>query len=295
MEYDVRHRTTYRYLHDVSYSCHVAHLTPRETVVQQVGASKITLSVAPTRRDRRTDYFGNAVEWFAIDQPHSLLEILSESHVQVETAPQDIGAMRWTAVKGLLEAAGADDARDATQYLFDSPLVGSDAAITAYAAKSFASERTIADAGRDLMHRIHKDFRYDATVTDASTPAARVFEIGAGVCQDFAHAGVACARAFGLSARYVSGYLVTKPPPGKPRLIGADASHAWFSLWTPEGWMDFDPTNDMCPGDGHITMAWGRDYSDVAPINGIVSGGGDHVVEVGVDVAPAQSGHADQK
>ncbi|MBL6853243.1 MAG: transglutaminase family protein, partial [Alphaproteobacteria bacterium] len=127
----------------------------------------------------------------------------------------------------------------------------------------------------------------DNTVTDAATPVARVFDVRAGVCQDLAHAGVACLRALGLAGRYVSGYLATKPPAGQPRLIGADASHAWFSVWTAEGWLDFDPTNNMCPGEGHITLAWGRDYTDVAPINGIVTGGGPHMVEVGVDVVAA--------
>jgi transglutaminase-like putative cysteine protease len=288
MEYDVRHRTTYRYLNDVSYSCHVAHLTPRATLAQTVAAADTVLSVTPAYRRRRKDCFGNVVEWFAIDQPHAVLDVLSQSRVTVEPIVSDADETPWTDAKTVLETADCDDTRGAAQYLFDSPLVGSAPAITAYATKSFPVGRGIADAAHDLMHRIHKDFRYDPTVTDASTPAARVFEIGAGVCQDLAHAGIACLRALGLSARYVSGYLVTTPPPGRPRLVGADASHAWFSVWTPGGWMDFDPTNDMRPGEGHITLAWGRDYGDVAPINGVVSGGGDHLVEVGVDVVPAR-------
>jgi transglutaminase-like putative cysteine protease len=140
----------------------------------------------------------------------------------------------------------------------------------------------------DVMSRIHADFRYDSTVTDATTPVDRVFEMRAGVCQDFAHVAIAAMRSLGLPARYVSGYLLTEPPPGKERLIGADASHAWFSVWAPPfGWVDLDPTNDTIPGEGHITVAWGRDYGDVAPINGIVTGGGDHLIEVGVDVIPA--------
>ena len=139
------------------------------------------------------------------------------------------------------------------------------------------------------MGRVHADFRYDTTVTDASTPIDRVFEIRAGVCQDLAHVGIASLRALGLPARYVSGYLLTQPPPGRPRLLGADASHAWFSVYAPPfGWVDLDPTNNLLPGDEHITLAWGRDYADVAPINGIVTGGGDHVIEVGVDVLPME-------
>ncbi len=288
MEYDVRHRTTYRYLQDVSYSCHVAHLTPRATPAQEVEASKTALSLAPARRQAVTDYFGNAMEWFSFDQPHTNLEILSTSRVRVKPVadPADRGPA-WEAVKALLAAAPTPEPRGAVQYLFDSPLVTAPGGIADYAAKSFVPGRPILDAAADLMHRIHKEFRYDPTVTDASTPAARVFEIRAGVCQDLAHIGIAALRALGLAARYVSGYLVTKPPPGKPRLVGADASHAWFSVWSPEhGWFDLDPTNDMRPSEGHITVAWGRDYSDVAPVNGIVSGGGDHVVDVGVDVLP---------
>lgn len=288
MEYSVRHRTTYRYLHEVSYSCHVAHLTPRETLSQKVDRSRTAISIPPARRQQRADYFGNTIEWFAIDQPHVILEIVSESRIRVETGDTvAAGGEPWTNVKALLETAEDEATRDASQYLFDSPLVGSNAAITAYAEKSFPSARPIADGTRDLMNRIHKDFRYDNTVTDAATPVARVFDVRAGVCQDLAHAGVACLRALGLAGRYVSGYLATKPPAGQPRLIGADASHAWFSVWTAEGWLDFDPTNNMCPGEGHITLAWGRDYTDVAPINGIVTGGGPHMVEVGVDVVAA--------
>ena len=160
-----------------------------------------------------------------------------------------------------------------------------------YAGRAAAeARRMIADGAIDLMHRIHGDFRYDTTVTDATTPVGRVFEMRSGVCQDLAHMGTAALRALGLPGRYVSGYLRTKPPPGKPRLLGADASHAWFSVWAPPfGWVDLDPTNDMRAGEGHVTVAWGRDYGDVAPINGIVTGGGDHIVEVGVDVVPVET------
>jgi transglutaminase-like putative cysteine protease len=140
-----------------------------------------------------------------------------------------------------------------------------------------------------LMNRIHKDFRYDTTVTDVATPVDRVYEIRAGVCQDLAHAGIAAMRSIGLPARYVSGYLLTQPPPGKPRLLGSDASHAWFSVWAPPfGWVDLDPTNNIVVGESHVTVAWGRDYSDVAPVSGIILGGHDHVVDVGVDVIPVE-------
>ncbi|MEJ1968543.1 MAG: transglutaminase family protein [Rhizomicrobium sp.] len=180
-------------------------------------------------------------------------------------------------------------ARDAIQFLFDSPLTAARTDIAGYARASFPHARPILAGALDLMHRIHKDFQYDTTVTDASTPVDRVFEIRSGVCQDLAHVGIACLRSLGLAGRYVSGYLLTKPPPGQKRLLGADASHAWFAVWAPPfGWIDLDPTNDMRCGDGHVTVAWGRDYSDIAPLNGIVTGGGDHMIEVGVDVVPVE-------
>lgn len=289
MEYDVRHRTTYRYLQNVSYSCHLAHLMPRATATQSVGAAEIALSVAPERRHGLIDYYGNHAEWFAIDQPHTVLEVVSTSRVMVSPAAKlDLEASTpWEAVRAAMEQCTDDDVRGAVQFLFDTPLTASQPKIAAYASVSFKPGRPIAAAAFDLMHRIHRDFRYDTTVTDAATPADRVFEIRSGVCQDLAHIGIACLRSLGLPARYVSGYLLTKPPPGRPRLLGADASHAWFSVYAPPfGWLDLDPTNDIRPDEGHVTVAWGRDYTDVAPINGVVTGGAEHVVEVGVDVVP---------
>lgn len=289
MEYDVRHVTTYRYLQDVSYSCHIAHLMPRKTALQDVVRAEIVLSETPSSRSRRTDFFGNAVEWFAIDHPHNVLEVLSQSRVRVESAPPlDPGkSLPWEKVRKLVADAVEPEACAAVQFIFDSPLTASRATIAHYAEASFPKGRPISEGAFDLMHRIHAEFRYDTTVTDATTPVDRVFDIRSGVCQDLAHVGIACLRALGLPARYVSGYLLTEPPPGKPRLLGADASHAWFSVWAPPfGWIDLDPTNDMRPSDGHVTVAWGRDYTDVPPINGVITGGGEHIVDVGVDVLP---------
>jgi transglutaminase-like putative cysteine protease len=187
----------------------------------------------------------------------------------------------------LLERAGNADACDAVQFTFNSPLTAFSSGVDTYASASLQKSRPLLECVTELTSRIHSDFRYDTTVTDATTPVDRVFEIRAGVCQDLAHVGIACLRSLGLAARYVSGYLLTFPPPGQALLVGADASHAWFSAWIPPyGWVDFDPTNNMRPGEGHVTVGWGRDYGDVAPLNGIVTGGGEHVVEVGVDVAP---------
>jgi transglutaminase-like putative cysteine protease len=289
MEYFVRHRTTYRYLQDVSHAWHLAHLALRETPVQQVADSRITLNLDAASRVERPDYFGNPCAWISLDQPHTLLEILAESHVTVTAPPprDPAESQSWESVRAMLEAPAGADARDAVQFLFDSPLTAFKSDIAAYAVRSFPAGRPLLEGAVDLMNRIHADFRYDTTVTDATTPVDRVFEIRAGVCQDLAHVGIAAMRSLGLPARYVSGYLLTEPPPGMPRLLGADASHAWFSVWAPpHGWVDLDPTNNVVVGESHVTASWGRDYGDVAPVAGIILGGHDHVVEVGVDVIP---------
>jgi transglutaminase-like putative cysteine protease len=294
MEYFVRHRTTYRYLQDVSHSWHLAHLRLRATPLQAVHDSHVTLSLEPASRAARPDYFENPCEWFSIDQPHTHLEVLAESHVTVAPAPERASAdsLTWEAVRECLENPQDEEERDAVQFLFDSPMIRFESDIAGYAAQSFPPGRPVLAGALELMHRIHKDFRYDTTVTDVTTPVDRVFEIRAGVCQDLAHVGIAAMRSLGLPARYVSGYLLTRPPPGKPRLLGADASHAWFSVWAPPfGWVDLDPTNDLIVGESHVTSSWGRDYGDVAPVAGIILGGHDHVVDVGVDVIPVDETH----
>jgi transglutaminase-like putative cysteine protease len=289
MEYFVRHRTTYRYLQDVSHSWHLAHLRPRDTPVQTVHDSDITLSLETASRVAREDYFHNHCEWFSIDQPHNHLEVLAESRVTVVPAPGRVSrdSLPFEDVRALLENPQTEEARYAVQFQFDSPLTRFDGDIAAYGAASFPPHRPLLAGAIELMNRIHRDFRYDTTVTDVTTPVDKVFEIRAGVCQDLAHAGITAMRAVGLPARYVSGYLLTEPAPGKMRLLGTDASHAWFSVWAPPfGWVDLDPTNNLIVGESHVTSSWGRDYSDVAPVAGIILGGHDHVVEVGVDVIP---------
>jgi transglutaminase-like putative cysteine protease len=289
MDYSVRHRTTYRYLQDVAQSWHVAHLLLRQTPTQQVQESRVSLTPQASSRTVRSDWFGNACEWFFFDQVHNLLEVVAESRVRVDPAPERPAgeSLAWEAVRRLLEEAAEPQARDAVQYMFDSPLTAFSADIAAYALESFTPGRPLLEAAIALMHRIHDEFRYDTTVTDATTPVDKVYAIRAGVCQDLAHAGIAAMRSIGLPARYVSGYLMTRPPPGKPRMVGADASHAWFSVFAPPfGWVDLDPTNAVIVGEGHVTAAWGRDYGDVAPVTGIILGGHDHVVDVGVDVIP---------
>ncbi|BBK40652.1 hypothetical protein STVA_06720 [Allostella vacuolata] len=289
IEYRVRHRTTYRYLQPVAQSQHLLHLVPRPTARQAVLESRVTVDPAPTHRTGRLDAFGNAVEWLTLEDPHTTLEILAESRVTEADLPppEPAASWAWERVREALEVPADPETAAAVDFLFDSPLVRPARDLSPYAQPSFPDGRPVLAGAIDLMRRIHKDFRYDTTVTDATTPVDRVFEIRAGVCQDLAHVGIACLRALGLPARYVSGYLLTMPPPGVPRLVGADASHAWFAAWCPPlGWVDLDPTNDVLPGVGHVTLGWGRDYGDVAPINGVVVGGRDHTIEVGVDVAP---------
>ena len=291
MEYYVRHRTTYRYLQDVSHSWHLAHLRPRTTPLQSVQKSDVRLSLEAASHALRQDYFQNPCEWISIDQPHTQLEIVAESCVTVESAPERASrdSLAWEVVRGRLENPQDDEERDAVQYQFDSPMTRVQGDVAAYGGVSFPPGRPMLAGAMELMNRIHKDFRYDTTVTDVSTPLDKVFEIRAGVCQDLAHVAIAAMRAIGLPARYVSGYLLTRPPPGRPRLLGADASHAWFSVWAPPfGWVDLDPTNDLLVGESHVTSSWGRDYADVAPVSGIILGGHDHVVEVGVDVIPQE-------
>jgi transglutaminase-like putative cysteine protease len=290
MNYSVRHRTAYRYVQDVSYSRHLVHLAPRDTATQEV--TDFTLSILPDSavRTNRTDFFGNRIQLLEINEPHSKIVVVAESHIASFDPPERelSESALWEDVRDRLQTTGTET-HDVIQYLFDSALTSFTADLPSFARESFAPRRPLLAAASELMSRIHADFRYDKTVTDTSTPVDRVFEMRAGVCQDFAHVGIAMMRSLGLAARYVSGYVQTQPPPGQERLVGADASHAWFSVWAPPyGWVDLDPTNNVIAGQGHITIAWGRDYWDVAPISGIVTGGGEHLIEVGVDVMPAK-------
>jgi transglutaminase-like putative cysteine protease len=287
--YTVRHRTTYRYSREVAYSRLVAHLAPRATSRQRSQAFELRVTPVPVRCVERPDFFGNRTNWFTVDQPHALLEVLAESRVVVYPATDVLSqaGASWESVRRTLESPDDSDAQDAVQYTFDTPLTAVNAEVVEYARASFARGRPLLACVLELNARIHRDFKYNSEATDTSTTVGRAFELRAGVCQDLAHVGVAAVRAMGLAARYVSGYLLTHPAPGRERLVGADASHAWFAAWIPPfGWIDFDPTNDMLPSGEHITAAWGRDYTDVAPIHGIITGGSAHEIDVGVDVTP---------
>jgi transglutaminase-like putative cysteine protease len=289
MIYDVRHHTTYRYSQPVSISQHVLHLTPRACPHQTCVRSIIGVDPAPSIYSAGTDYFGNPATFVAVQDEHLELSILARSTVEVEAAPVPPAdrTASWARIARAAGGAGDEEALYALQFAFDSPCTAFTADIRSYALVSFTPDRPILEAAFDLTGRIHAEFAYDGGATTVSTPVDEVFAIRRGVCQDFAHLELACLRALALPARYVSGYLLTRPPAGEDKLAGADASHAWLSVWCGEnGWIDLDPTNNAIASTEHVTLAWGRDYGDVAPINGVIYGGGEHVVDVAVDVTP---------
>jgi len=286
--YRVTHTTRYEYEAPVSL-CHTeARLLPRELARQRVSRAELRIDPSPTSYAEGLDFFGNRVSRFSLEEPHTTLEVTALSEVSVappEGASDPGRSPPWeTTVAARLGGSGPEGP-EAHALALGSPLVTPGPELEAYARPSFAAGRPLLDAVADLMGRIHRDFAYDPQSTTIATPLAEVLAQRRGVCQDFAHLALGCLRSLGLPGRYVSGYLETLPPPGRPRLVGADASHAWFSAYVPGlGWVDFDPTNDQLPGDQHITVAWGRDYGDVNPLKGVVLGGGKHALEVSVDV-----------
>ena len=287
MLYDIRHKTTFDYEDVVSVSHHVLHLKPRRHPLQTCLESETVVVPKPAVDAAGEDYFGNPIQHLTVQRPHKQLVVDAHARVEVRPAAQPHAledSARWEAVR---EQLAAHEPLDAYELVFPSPYVVGDDAIHEYALQSFPPERPILAATMDLTSRIHREFQYRGGVSDVSTPVSEVFAMRQGVCQDFAHLEIACLRSLGLAARYVSGYLLTRPPEGKEKLVGSDASHAWVSVFAGElGWVDFDPTNDMIPGVEHITFAWGRDYGDVSPINGFIVGGGAHQVSVAVDVSP---------
>lgn len=289
MIYDVSHRTVFDYAQSVSISHHILHLSPRPTPRQRSQRSTIIVEPAATVRSEDQDYFGNPVTRLMLQEPHRRLQVHARGRVEVTgTSEIDLAqSAPWDKVAVALRTAKEPATLEVSEFTFDSPYVTGDDRIFEFALASFPLGRPILAAALDLTARIFRDFAYKGGVTDNSTPAADVLARREGVCQDFAHLEIACLRSLGLPARYVSGYLLTCPPEGKEKLVGSDASHAWVSVWSPGiGWVDFDPTNNLVPGDEHITLAWGRDYGDVSPINGFIVGGGEHDVTVAVNVTP---------
>jgi transglutaminase-like putative cysteine protease len=289
MNYRITHRTLYEYAAPVSVSQHVARLTPRALPAQACGEFSLSIAPVPTLRRTRTDYFGNELCFFSIQELHQRLEIITQSRVTMNAAAKIAveDSLPWEEVAALFRDPVSPEVVAPYEFVFDSPQIRAALELADYARESFPAGTPVLTGAKNLTRRIFKDFKYDPKATTVATPLEEVWQKRRGVCQDFAHLGIACLRSLGLPARYVSGYLRTRPPAGKPRLVGADASHAWFSVFCPKfGWVDFDPTNDCLPGDEHITVALGRDFSDVSPVAGIITGGGAHEVKVSVDVEP---------
>jgi transglutaminase-like putative cysteine protease len=287
MKYQVSHVTRYQYRETASLSHNELFLTPRQTPAQRCMDHTLTLSPPPSAMSRRTDYFGNGVTATTVQMPHALFEITAKSRVALHPPPAPVPEQTapWEQVMAAVRRHATPEDLDAFQYVFPSPMIPVSGDMARWAGDLFPPGEPFLRGASRLMERIFTQFKYDPGATSTTTPPAAAFELKRGVCQDFAHIAIACLRALGLPARYVSGYLHTQPPPGKDRLKGAEASHAWFSVFLPgTGWVDLDPTNNVMPFDQHLTLAWGRDYSDVTPVKGTVLGGGRHQLSVAVDV-----------
>jgi len=287
--FEVAHITVYEYHSPVTVSHHLMRLSPRSLSRQRRITHDIEVDPEPAVVKRRVDYFGNDTTFATIERTHRCLRVTSRSRVAVSPAfiPESSETPCWESVRGLCRIDRTSSVLEATEFTFASPLVPLDASFADYAAPSFEPNRPILEAVADLTARIHAEFQFDPTATTVSTPLPEVLANRRGVCQDFAHLQIACLRALGLPARYVSGYLETLPPPGQPKLVGSDASHAWVSFFCPGiGWIDADPTNNLFPSMQHITLGWGRDYSDISPVRGVILGSGQHQLRVAVDVVP---------
>jgi transglutaminase-like putative cysteine protease len=288
----VLHETAYDYSPMVRTAQHMAHLKPLSTPHQQLLSHRLAVEPKPARQTESVDVYGNTRSFFSLQYSHDGLRVLAES--LVSTAPRDepASSMTWEQAVERMRYHRATLYDPAAEFAFASPYVPRDAAFVAYAQASFPEGRPLLECARDLMHRIHADFEYETSATDVNTPALESLALRKGVCQDLAHVMLGCLRSLRLPARYVSGYLLTHPAPGQPRLVGCDASHAWVSLYLPssEGpgtWVDLDPTNDRAPGEDYVTLAIGRDYSDVSPMRGVLHGGANHALRVAVTVTPA--------
>lgn len=291
MIYKISHKTTYRYKSSVSLGNHVACLTPRSMPHHRCDWSELRISPPPAAQSGRVDYFGNRLTFFTIREPHKRLIVEARSEVFV-----DRECRRWSDASVAWEQAAESVAHDrspsgleAYQFVFPSPRITPNPAFADYAKASFTPQRPFGEALLDLTARIYREFRFDAHVTNVRTKPEEVLRKKRGVCQDFAHVQIACLRSIHIPARYVSGYLRTHPRPGQPRMVGADVSHAWVSAYCAgAGWLDVDPTNNVMPSDGHVTLAWGRDYGDISPLRGVILGGREHTLKVSVDLEPQE-------
>jgi transglutaminase-like putative cysteine protease len=288
MKYQVTHQTHYIYRESVSLCHSEARLFFRHFPGQNCLQSNLTIDPSPDTYREREDFFGNRVGYFAIQRPHSQLKVTATSivnrNIEQMAQPELFGLMSWEFIRDAFMHR-QPDLLEARPFVLDSPLVAASPEMEVYARPSFQSRYSLFEAAYHLMERIHDDFDFVPGFTNVTTPLAEVMKQRKGVCQDFAHVAIGCLRSMGLAARYVSGYLETIPPPGQEPLTGTDASHAWFSVYIPGmGWVDFDPTNRQIPGNHHLVVAWGRDYSDVVPLRGVIFSSGGQRLSVGVEV-----------
>jgi transglutaminase-like putative cysteine protease len=290
--YDIRHVTTYSYGSPVSFARCSLRLKPVSGDGQILLSHTVDIRPRPSSRTTRLDFFGTDTESILIESQHRVLRIDSRSRVEVsrKAPPRDGGSPAWERVREAAFDSASLSAGAPIGYVFASPLAPIQDPVTHYAAASFPQARGILAGAVDLMHRIRTGFKYDSKATTISTPLEEVFEKRHGVCQDFAHVMIAGLRGLGLPAAYVSGYLRTYPPAGKPRLQGADATHAWVAVWCGDetGWIGFDPTNDILVEQDHIVLAMGRDFSDVSPVDGVIVGSRKQKLAVAVDVVPVE-------
>jgi transglutaminase-like putative cysteine protease len=289
--YEVRHQTVYSYSEAVPVCHNAVHLVPRELPRQRLLSNLLVVDPEPEVLSSHFDSFGNQVGMFAIEAGHRRLVVTATSVVEVDP-PRDwreLEPLPWETLRDRLSRDTDPATLEARQFVFDSPLVRTSPRLASWAAESFTPSRPWHESLIELTARIHREFAYDPTATTTSTPVEEVFSLKRGVCQDFAHLQIACLRSLGLSARYVSGYISTERPPGgsgPAGMVGADASHAWLACWGgDDGWLDVDPTNDCPAGSQHVTIGWGRDYADVAPVKGVCVGGGTHGMDVAVHVS----------
>jgi transglutaminase-like putative cysteine protease len=290
MVYRISHVTSYEYSEAVSICHNEARLTPRATDQQRVLRSQLLVEPAVASLAQETDYFGNVVHWFSLQEAHTRLSVTAMSEVDVKRFEPPAAALSgpWESARDKIRTARSPESLGAYELTFESAHVKLDSDLAEYARASFAPGRPLLEAALDLTRRIHAEFEYDPGSTTVATPPKDVLKARRGVCQDFAHLEIAMLRSLGLAARYVSGYVYNRPREGERVLTGADASHAWLGLYVPGfGYVDLDPTNGVIPSDEHVTLAWGRDFSDASPLKGVILGGGAHRLTVAVEVARA--------
>jgi len=290
MRFRIKHVTQYNYATRVTRCYNLANVIPRDTTRQQCLSNRITLSPLPATTHKRVDYFGNKAFHFEIQKPHTELVITAVSEVQMSNKDHELNLDLGISYKEALEylaTTNRPDVMEAREFVLSSPMIEASEALSEYARPSFTGNRSLKACVADLTSRIFKEFKYDPHFSTIATPLADVLQHKKGVCQDFAHLEVGCLRAMGIPAKYVSGYIETLQKPGQPKLVGADATHAWIAFFCPEeGWVEFDPTNDSLAGSQHIVTAFGRDYFDVTPLRGVLFGGGaSPALNVSVDVS----------